>query len=305
LFYAADFHGADVCFKKFLNAAKHFGARTLVAGGDLTGKVMIPVIETSNGWLMSRMGEEVVYRTEEAVGAAEKELRDRGSYPFRTDMAEIEHLRGNPEAQSVLRDRLVRDQLQRWYELTEERLAGAELLLIPGNDDAWIVDDYLRQWENYNIDGRSVEVRGVTFIGVGVSNETPFKSAREFSESQIASLIDTAAEHAEGPLIFNIHVPPKGTKLDICPRLDEDLRPVIRNGTMEQIHAGSQAVREAIDRLQPTLSLHGHIHESPGFQLMGNTVAVNPGSEYGSGVLRGLLATIEGGVLKQYQLTSG
>jgi hypothetical protein len=33
------------------------------------------------------------------------------------------------------------------------------------------------------------------------------------------------------------------------------------------------------------LSLHGHIHESSGIQGLNGTTAVNPGSEYGEGVL--------------------
>ena len=40
---------------------------------------------------------------------------------------------------------------------------------------------------------------------------------------------------------------------------------------------GSRAVREAIEKTQPLLGLHGHVHESPGAQKLGRTLCVNPG----------------------------
>ena len=68
---------------------------------------------------------------------------------------------------------------------------------------------------------------------------------------------------------------------------------------------GSTAVREAIERHQPLASLHGHIHESGGTARLGRTLAVNAGSEYGEGVLRGVLVTVGGGKVLRYQATTG
>jgi Icc-related predicted phosphoesterase len=51
-------------------------------------------------------------------------------------------------------------------------------------------------------------------------------------------------------------------------------------------------VREAIQRYQPPLSVHGHIHESRGVAKMGRTLTVNPGSSYGDGVLQAALLDI-------------
>jgi Icc-related predicted phosphoesterase len=65
------------------------------------------------------------------------------------------------------------------------------------------------------------------------------------------------------------------------------------------------AVREAIEEVQPLLGLHGHIHESGGSVKIGPTTAINVGSEYGEGVLRGVLLTIGGGKLLRYQAVTG
>jgi len=53
------------------------------------------------------------------------------------------------------------------------------------------------------------------------------------------------------------------------------------------------------------LGLHGHIHESQSVAKIGRTTCVNPGSEYGEGILRGCLVNFSGGVIEGYQMTSG
>jgi uncharacterized protein len=68
---------------------------------------------------------------------------------------------------------------------------------------------------------------------------------------------------------------------------------------------GSHAVREALERFQPLLGLHGHIHESAGFRMIGRTLAINPGSDYGTGVLNGVLVTLEPQKVKAYQFVRG
>jgi Icc-related predicted phosphoesterase len=64
-------------------------------------------------------------------------------------------------------------------------------------------------------------------------------------------------------------------------------------------------VTDSLERYQPTVGLHGHIHESRGLTRYGRTTALNPGSEYGEGVLRGLIVAIRGGEMIGHQFTSG
>src|SRR2546429_9238202 len=86
-----------------------------------------------------------------------------------------------------------------------------------------------------------------------------------------------------GRAIFNFHPPPSGTSLGEAPALDENLKPL--HGGRALRHVGSTAVREAIDKYQPMLSLHGHIHEGKGITRIGKTLAINPGSPYEEGRL--------------------
>jgi Icc-related predicted phosphoesterase len=70
--------------------------------------------------------------------------------------------------------------------------------------------------------------------------------------------------------------------------------------------AGSAAVRDLIERYQPLVALHGHIHESRAMTKIGRTVCINPGSEYGEGVLHGALMVLDRKKgLRTHQLVSG
>jgi Icc-related predicted phosphoesterase len=111
----------------------------------------------------------------------------------------------------------------------------------------------------------------------------------------------TDPDHA----IFNFHVPPNDSGLDSCYAVNEKLEVVTELGQPKLIGAGSSAVREIITRLQPVVSLHGHIHESRGMARIGRTMAFNPGSEYSEGILRGVLVSLHGNEIDRHQFTSG
>jgi Icc-related predicted phosphoesterase len=108
-----------------------------------------------------------------------------------------------------------------------------------------------------------------------------------------------------GTAIFNLHPPPYDSGLDEAPVLDQNLQVQSAAGQAKMSPVGSHAVREALERFQPLLGLHGHIHESAGFRKIGQTLAINPGSDYGTGVLNGVLVTLEPKKVKAYQFVRG
>jgi Icc-related predicted phosphoesterase len=105
--------------------------------------------------------------------------------------------------------------------------------------------------------------------------------------------------------IFNLHCPPYDSGIDDAPILDEDLRPRIGIQGLEMAPVGCKAVRNAIDKYQPLLGLHGHIHESKGAVKLGRTLCINPGSEYSEGVLRGVIVTVKPGETPTHMFISG
>ncbi|HLY77604.1 MAG TPA: hypothetical protein VKT21_06935, partial [Thermoplasmata archaeon] len=140
------------------------------------------------------------------------------------------------------------------------------------------------------------------------SNVTPWHTNRELSEAQIADRIRASAAGLEHPerTVFNIHVPPEGTQLDLAPRLTPDLTKVMGpGGEPEMVHVGSTAVRAAIEQVQPLLGLHGHIHESKGFSQLGRTLCINPGSVYSEGILQGVIVELDREGVRTHLLTTG
>ncbi|MGD0424173.1 MAG: hypothetical protein ABSA92_12065 [Candidatus Bathyarchaeia archaeon] len=105
--------------------------------------------------------------------------------------------------------------------------------------------------------------------------------------------------------IFNLHVPSHDSGLDTCPKLDENLKPVYGGSEIILIPGGSTAVRSAIEKQQPVLGLHGHIHESRGFVKLGRTLCLNPGSEYTEGMLHGVVVELDEKGVRNYLLTVG
>ena len=55
---------------------------------------------------------------------------------------------------------------------------------------------------------------------------------------------------------------------------------------------GSRSIRDLIAERQPTIALHGHIHEGRGRYRIGSTSGFNPGSQYQDGVLLGMLLRV-------------
>jgi Icc-related predicted phosphoesterase len=60
-----------------------------------------------------------------------------------------------------------------------------------------------------------------------------------------------------------------------------------------------------IEKYQPFLALHGHIHESSGSIKIGKTHCVNPGSEYAEGIIRAFLIEFQGEKISKLQRMEG
>lgn len=312
LFFATDVHGSERCFFKFVNAAKAYGVDAIVMGGDITGKLLVPVVDEGGGRFTANLfGQVRIARTEEEAAELEKTIRQSGSYTVRLTRAEKDALDSRPEEVPDLFRRAIVETLGRWLDMARERLepAGIPIYVSAGNDDELYVDDVLSSSTYVRCpEGTVAELPGgYEMISCGWANRTPFDSARELDEDTLESRIESTAGRVRDPrlAVFNLHCPPKSTSLDAAPLLDETLRPVVRGGSVVMAAAGAEATRRVIERHQPLLGLHGHIHESRGAQKLGTTLCLNPGSEYSEGVLRGVLVELEKDKIKGWQFTSG
>jgi uncharacterized protein len=313
IFFATDLHGSDVCFRKFVAAAGFYGAELLVLGGDLTGKFVVPIVEQPDGRLTAEeFGRQTVLEQQD-LARFESDCAKQGLYTTRMTAAEYSRCAADPAAADELFGVLARERLVRWLNHAQERLDTTEvkILTAPGNDDPFEIDDVIREHGGDRallVEGELYEVApGHELLSTGWSNTTPWQTHREEPEEALARRIETIAARLAQPetSIFNIHVPPYDSALDTAPQLDERKAVVTSFGAQLAAPAGSTAVREALERYGPLVSLHGHIHEAPGVARVGRTVAINAGSEYSEGILRGALVTVGGGKLIRYQQTTG
>ncbi|HEY3829136.1 MAG TPA: hypothetical protein VGL57_08075 [Solirubrobacteraceae bacterium] len=300
LYYASDIHGTEGLWRKFLSAASAYRAGVIVMGGDVAGKVVVPLLESSGGYVLELFGQREQLRDEEHVQEAEQRIRANGMYPHRMSSAEAVRVGELPEEErETWFAQVMMETFDHWLALAAERLRDSEVrcFVMPGNDDPPGIEDSIERATRVEAcDERIVEFGGYPMISLGYSNRTPFDSPRELDEDELYRRVEQLAEQLEQPAraIFNLHVPPYDSTLDTAAELDENLSVVTIGAEAKLIPVGSTAVRELIERYQPLLSLHGHVHESPGATRIGRTLCINPGSAYHTGRIAGCLIKLEG-----------
>jgi uncharacterized protein len=296
IFYASDIHGSDRCWKKFLNAAGFYSADALVLGADLTGKAIVPLVEGADGVVRAQfLGSEHVLRSPEEVEALERRIADTGYYSHRCDEDEQAALRDDSQAVHDLFVSKIVERLEQWMALADERLE-VPCYVNAGNDDPFELDAVIEGSERVQfLEGRVVRMpNGMEMASCGYSNPTPWNCPRDVTEEQLGERLEQVVSQVEDPefSLFNFHCPPYDSQIDQGPRLDENLRLRQTAGGIETHAVGSTSCRAIIERYQPLMGLHGHLHESRGTVKIGRTVCVNPGSEYTEGVLRGALIDV-------------
>ncbi|MEM2901951.1 MAG: metallophosphoesterase [Candidatus Bathyarchaeia archaeon] len=315
IFFATDIHGSEICFKKFLNAPKYYKVDVLILGGDITGKFVVPIVRRGDAFRCRFMGDEWVLRSEEELKSLEQQIRDTGGYFFHVDEEGKRKLDANPEKLREMLDQLILQRVKEWVKMAEERLKGlnVKFFVTGGNDDSYSVDKVLRSSQAIiDPDGEAVSLNGdVEMISLSQVNMTPWKCPRDVPDEDLGERINELASTVRDvrKTIFNLHAPPYGSGLDVAPKLDTSVTPpkvvTTQAGEVVLENVGSRSVRNAIERYQPMLGLHGHVHESRGVAKIGKTICLNPGSEYSEGLLRGVIVTLDKGKVKSYQFTSG
>jgi uncharacterized protein len=310
VFFATDIHGSEVCWRKFLNAAAFYKADMVVLGGDVTGKVMVPIVDHGGHWKVTVRGQEYTLDSQQALEDIKTQIRNAGSYPALVTPDELQELSREEGAVDRRFTVEMTQSLDRWLDMADGKLRGGEIpcILNGGNDDIWEIDDIIEQSPCVSFaEGKLLDLDGFSLVSMGWTNPTPWDTFREAPEPELATKIEAVVSQVPdlGRAIFNFHAPPYGTGLDEAPALDATLRPIHGGAVMKPV--GSTAVRDAIQKHQPMLSVHGHIHESRGVKKMGRTLAINPGSVYGDGVLQGAVLdlNVKKAKVTRYLLVNG
>jgi len=314
ILYASDLHGSTLMFKKLVNASIMYGADAVVVGGDITGKGIVPVVRAGDSYYAVIYGSKYEARSKEELSKLLDKIAEYGFYSHLVeDASELARLDQEQYFERLISEYMEK-RLREWAEYARRKLSGRkiEFYVMPGNDDPYYIDKVLNEIDVFtNHDGKVLTIGkpGEEYILVGYAktNITPWKCARDVDEEVLRKeLHDLLARvNAFDKLILNTHCPPYNTTLDLAPMLDKDLKPVVSGGGIVYTHVGCVSVREVIEKYQPLLGLHGHIHESRGIERIGKTTVINPGSAYNEGVLYAALIVLDKGKLKNISMIKG
>lgn len=147
------------------------------------------------------------------------------------------------------------------------------VFIMMGNDDFSSNVRLLKKITKYKVvkllHNRFYKMNGFSIAGYPFVNPTPFLLKDwEKEEGDIEKDLEKLSKNIDPKkTVYIFHAPPNGTKLDML---------------LNKEHKGSESIRKFIEKRQPLLTLHGHIHESPEVsgvikQKIGKTVCVNPG----------------------------
>ena len=311
ILFATDLHGSTRTFRKYLNALNIYKADVGIIGGDLTGKLVVPIIKQTDGTSIAEFnGLKYNINSEDSMTDVMQTMESCGYYWFQGTLEEVEKLGSDRDASERMFETLTSQRLESWCQYAKTRLKDSpiKVYITGGNDDFFAIDDTLVKSDTLLFTESKLEhlVGDHEMISTGYSNITPWKCPRDVTEEVLYSKLDDMAKRVSDlkSAIFNIHVPPHGTTLDVCTKLDTSVDPPRPIPGVED-SVGSTAVRDIIAKYQPLVSFHGHIHESRGIDRIGRTTCFNPGSEYTEGMLRSVAVNLEKEKVSSYQFLSG
>ena len=307
IFFVTDIHGSNLCYRKYLNALKVYNVDVGILLGDLTGKVLVPLVEKAGGgWETTLMGTHIEVNTQEELDKLKKTIEMMGYYWVHQTPDEFQSYKSDPQKVDTLFKQLMMARIKEWINLADERLAGSsyKVYMAAGNDDHFEVDQIIEDSKIIvNCNNKNVMVGDHEMVTFSWANPTPWNTPREKTDEELEPMLEelVAKVNDKSNAIFNFHAPPYGFALDLAPELSKDLV----QAADRKIHVGSRAVAKMIEKYQPLIGLHGHIHESRGAQKVRRTLIINPGSEYSEGILKGAMIVLEKGKVKDYVFTSG
>ncbi len=311
ILYGSDFHGSDVAFRKFISAGLQYKANVMIVGGDVTGKAMIPIIHQGGGrYLAHLFGADQVATSVDELEKIKKTISNVGFYPIALEKDEAEALESDPAKMSNRFEQEMCRRIYEWLTLAEEKLVpqNISMYFMAGNDDLPSIDETIAEFKYiHNPDMKHFLLdEGYELVGNSNANMTPWACARDIEEDELTKKLEMLANMIQNPerTIAVLHVPPFGSGLDTCPDLDKDLKIITQGGQVVMKSAGSPAVKAFIEKVQPMLTLHGHIHESPGHTRSGRTLSINAGSEYAEGIMKAAIINLENGKVKGHMLIS-
>jgi hypothetical protein len=276
----------------------------------MTGKAIVPIIAQGGGaYKVTLLEQESILNGQEEVDKMAATIQNRGYYPYVTTPDEVNEISSIPGKSDALFTEMVLATVTRWMDYADGKLAGTGIrcFVCPGNDDVFEIDAAIAASKSVrSVEGKVIKLdEHHEMVSSGWTNTTPWDTHREEADEALLGRIEAVIAQAKDPskAVFNLHAPPYGSGLDDAPELTKDMRPAYAGRSL--VPVGSRSVLAVIDKYQPLLGLHGHIHEGKGTRKYKKTLCINPGSMYEQGVLHGAVVELKPNKVGNYVLTTG
>lgn len=252
LVYTADLHGNSAGYRQLLELAVQQQAQAVAVGGDLLPHSI-------------KIDRAVQAQREFIAGTLRPLLAEfRAAHPS----IAVYLLPGNDDWAAAIAafDDLEAEGLV--HPLHERVYALADDLWLAGYACVPLTPFSIKDYERLDEGDPPAYSFAMAYTSAGGRPERTSLAALGRLPSIAAGLADLARRSDPARTIYVCHTPPYNTGLD----------------RMRHKHVGSRALRAFIERCQPPLTLHGHIHEAPQLsgryaECIGATWCVNPGHE--------------------------
>jgi len=315
MFFAVDVHGSTAVWRKWVNVVNIYKVDVLILAGDLTGKAVVPIFDKNETYEATVLGRKYTAKGQEELQKIKDTIENMAYYYAIMTPNEANEVSKDPKRVDNLFRSAMIERLKKWLDLLLEKVdtKNTVAIVMPGNDDEQYIDETIKSYSDRNIiyplDKTVPLPHNLELVSHEFSNPTPWNTPREADENKLYKIVEEKIKRSDvkdySKAIFNFHCPPFNTNLDLAPKLDKNMKIVYVGGKPMMIHVGSTSIRKLIEKYQPLLGLHGHIHESYANDKIGNSVVLNPGSEYTEGILRGFFIEFDSEGLKNYWKIEG
>jgi Icc-related predicted phosphoesterase len=162
IFFATDVHGSHICWKKFISAGKFYKADTLILGGDMTGKAIVPIIAMGGDrYKVTLLDQESILEGQDKVNEMVVTIQNRGYYPYITDPDEVAEISSTSGRSDEIFLSEVLKTVQQWMEYADDKLRGTGIrcFVCPGNDDMFEIDDVIAASQHVkNVEGQLIQL---------------------------------------------------------------------------------------------------------------------------------------------------
>ncbi len=264
ILFSSDIHGNLILLEKLKELYKNVKPDIMVFGGDLCPKGFAAFTSKGAFWLEVKKDGEINLPPVNEKILMKKNLKEIGIIPVKLSDEEFEKMK---KYSGAIKEIKIKHQLDFLSNFLNE-FKDMKPYFIFGNDDFKELEGNAIKNKFY-INERILHLDSFDIFGFSYVNTTPFENKGwDIPEEEISKKLEKFTFDSD--FIFVSHAPPHNSGLDV----------------VEEKNAGSLAIREFIEKQQPFLSLHGHVHESAGITRIGKTICVNAGSGHMENLLK-------------------